>query len=138
MTTTTVRIFQIIPALVFIGNELIRTYIRPIYGQKKYGIISEILGWLPNLLAGFGIITLAIAAIILAQSIEAKALPMKMKWLVLILSAFVALTGLVLHEVFQKNTGLYYDVQDIMASIAGVVIGVIAYYLVLLRKDAKV
>jgi len=135
MTKTTSRIFQVVPALVFIGNELIRTYVRPIYGQKKYGILSEVLGWLPNLLAGFGIITLAIAVIILVQIIDTKALSTRMKWLVLILSAFIALAGLILHEVFQKNTGLYYDIQDIIASITGVALGMITYYFVLLRNN---
>ncbi|RZL44798.1 MAG: hypothetical protein EOP00_18985 [Pedobacter sp.] len=134
MTKTTSRIFQFLPAIVFIGNELIRTYLRPIYGQKKYGIISHILGWLPNLLAGFGIITLVISVIILVQMLDAKALSIKLKWLILIVCAFVSLAGLILHEVFQKNTGLHYDVQDIIASIAGVVLGVVTYYFVLLRR----
>jgi hypothetical protein len=134
MTKTTSRIFQFLPAIVFIGNELIRTYLRPIYGQKKYGIISHILGWLPNLLAGFGIITLVISVIILVQMLDAKALSIKLKWLILIVCAVVSLAGLILHEVFQKNTGLHYDVQDIIASIAGVALGVVAYCFVLLSK----
>lgn len=134
MTKTTSRIFQFLPAIIFIGNELIRTYLRPIYGQKKYGIISHVLGWLPNLLAGFGMMTLAISVIILVQMLDAKTLSTKMKWLVLTVCAVVSLAGLILHEIFQKNTGLHYDVQDILASIAGVAIGVVAYYFVLLRE----
>lgn len=135
MTKTKKRLFYILPAFIFILNEAIRTYIRPVYGQKKYGLLSEILGWLPNLLAGLGILSLGISLILLLQDIKDETIAKKTKLFLLIVISFASLTGLILHEITQKGTGLYYDLQDILASIAGVGLGCILYYFVLLREN---
>lgn len=137
MTKTATRIFYVIPTLIFIINEGIRTYIRPIYGQKKYGLISEILGWLPNFLAGLGLMTLGITIVLLTQHITNQGISLKAKVILLVIISAVALTGLILHEISQKDTGLYYDSQDIFATIAGVVLGGILYFLVLLKPGIE-
>lgn len=134
MTKTKERLFYFLPPLIFLTNEAVRTYIRPIYGQKKYGIWSEIFGWLPNFLAGLGIMTLGIGIVLFSQNISGKLLPQKTKIIILIALTATALTGLILHEVTQKGTGLYYDTQDIFATIAGVFLGVMLYYFMLLRN----
>ena len=134
MAKTKERLFYFLPPLLFLTNEAVRTYIRPIYGQKKYGIWSEILGWLPNFLAGLGIMALGIGMVLFSQSISDKTVPKKTKTIILIALTAIALTGLILHEITQKGTGLYYDNQDIFATIAGVFLGVVLYYLVLLRN----
>ena len=134
MTKTKERLFYFLPPLIFLTNEAVRTYIRPIYGQKKYGIWSEILGWLPNFLAGFGIMALGIGIVLFSQNISDKTVPKKTKTIILITLTATALTGLILHEVTQRGTGLYYDTQDIFATIAGVFLGVMLYYFMLLRN----
>lgn len=137
MTKTKERLFYFLPPLIFISNELIRSHIRPIYGQKKYGIWSEILGWLPNFLAGFGILALGIGILLFSQNISDKKMLRKTRIVALIAISIIALSGLILHEITQKDTGLYYDTQDISATVGGVLLGVVLYYFMLLRKPSN-
>lgn len=135
MTKTNKRLLYILPAFLFILNEAIRSFIRPIYGQKKYGLINEILGWLPNLIAGLSILSLSIAAILLLEDIKEEKIAHKIKIILLIGMCLITLGGLILHEITQKNTGLYYDSHDILATFAGVALGSLLYYFVFLRES---
>lgn len=123
-----------LPAIIFLLNEGIRTFIRPKYGKKKYGLISEILGWFPNLLAGLGILMLATSMVTFFEEINDKKIDKRIKLYILILTAIVAIAGLTLHEVTQKDTGLHYDIDDIYATIAGVLLGIIFYYATVIYK----
>lgn len=128
-------LFYILPAFIFISNELIRTYIRPEYGKKKYGLLSEILGWLPNFLAGFGIIAFAVGIVVFIEELNGKKFGQKAKIIGLFFTTLVAGTGLIIHEISQKSGGLYYDIDDIFATIVGIAFGIILYYFALLRKN---
>lgn len=117
--------------------KLIRTFIRPVYGKSEYGIISTILGWLPNFLAAFGIISLGVLLLMIlmyAEDAKKKHIPKKHQLIVLTITFAIALIGLLVHEVTQKGTGLYYDINDIYVTIAGCLAGFIFYYYVLLRS----
>ena len=127
-------LFYLLPAFIFISNELIRTYIRPEYGKKKYGLISEILGWLPNLLAGFGIMAFAVGIVVFIEELNSKKFEQKLKVIGLFFTTLVSGTGLIIHEISQKSGGLYYDFDDIIATIVGIFFGIILYYIALLRS----
>ncbi|RZJ72281.1 hypothetical protein [Flavobacterium sp.] len=133
MSKTTTRFIYFLAPLVFIGSEIIRTFVRPEYGKAKYGLLAETLGWLPNLLAGFAIMALAVSGLQLYQDAVSKTVSRNHRILLLLASSAIALTGLILHEIFQKGTGLYYDVNDIVATVAGVLIGAFYFFLVHLR-----
>ncbi|AOM80442.1 hypothetical protein [Pedobacter steynii] len=128
------KVIFFLPALIFITSELIRTLLRPIYGQRKYGLLSEILGWLPNFLAPLGFMSVAIAIIILAQSSSDKTISKKFKLLLLFAFTIIGLVGFLLHEMTQKGTGLTFDVNDIYATVAGVWLGVYLFYFFLLKN----
>jgi hypothetical protein len=121
-----------LPAFIFISNELIRTYIRPIYGQTKYGMISAILGWLPNLFAGLGITLLGGLILILIGELKIET-SIKLRIFIIVIFFIISVIGLIIHEITQKGSVLYYDVNDIWASIAGALLGCI----VLLVQNLK-
>ncbi|MBO0593995.1 hypothetical protein I2486_21555 [Cellulophaga sp. E16_2] len=128
MTKKEATYFSSIPAIIFVGLELIRTFIRPIYNRNEHPIINNILGWLPNLLAGFGILSGSAAVLIIAESLLSLTISKKQKLLVLLATNIIAIAGLIGHEVLQKGTGLYYDIEDIYATLGGVLLGNILYY----------
>lgn len=57
----------------------------------------------------------------------------KIKIFTLIALAVIALAGLIWHEVTQKGIGLYYDINDIWATVAGVALGFAFCYAILSR-----
>lgn len=123
----------LLPTLVFVANELIRTFIRPLGSVQNNETLSTIFGWLPNFLAGFGMMTFSI---FLLTFEELKiALTPKIKIFTLIALAVIALAGLIWHEVTQKGTGLHYDVNDIWATIAGVALGFAFCYAILVKRQ---
>ncbi|HMR85045.1 MAG TPA: hypothetical protein PKE30_17990 [Niabella sp.] len=132
--TTVLSIFT---PLIFILIEVIRTFIRPVYGKSEYGTISTILGWLPNFLAAFGIISLGILILMVlmyAEDTNKKHFSKKQQLIVLIITSAIALIGLLAHEVTQKGTGLYYDTNDVYATIAGCLAGFIFYYYTIIKS----
>ena len=133
MTQQKSRLILFLPALILILNELIRTFLRPIYGQRQYGLLSDILGWLPNFLAPLGFMSIAIVIVILVQSSSGKPIPKKYKILLLFVFTIVGLTGFLLHEMTQKGTGLIFDIADIYATVAGIFLG--AYLFFLLQQN---
>ena len=116
-------LFSFIPAVIFVSDELIATYVRPVFGLKKYGAASTILGWLPNFNAGLGLTLLG--GIIVSGIIKRTKLEVSSK--VKIMSILIVLVGtlflLIRYEINQKETGLYYDINDIYATIAASILG---------------
>lgn len=133
MTKSTKRYFSLLPLIILIGNEIIRTYIRPIYGKKKFGMISEILGWFPNFLATFAFMTMGISLVILIEDISSKNFNKRQSILLLSIIIVVGLVGFMGHEVTQKGTGLFYDLNDIYATCIGILIGSLLFYWVIIR-----
>ena len=117
----------LIPALL----EIVRAFVRPVYGRKEYGAVAEFLGWLPNYLAGLGSVFVALLAIVVFLELMKKAMPKKFLIAAVALAALLAFAGLCLHEITQRGTGLYYDVQDIYATAGGVLTGLMAAVVVL-------
>lgn len=134
MTKSTKRFFLLLPAIIIIANEVIRTYIRPIYGKQEFGIISEILGWLPNFLASLGFITIGISLAILIQDISNKPLTKKQSILVLSIFIVIGLLGFIGHEINQKETELFYDLNDIYATVIGVLAGSLLFYFTIIKN----
>ena len=134
ISATKIRVLSCIPLFLFVAMELIRSFVRPVFGQRKSGIISNILGWLPNFLAASAIISLGALVIILIDQNINKPFSQKQNLLLLITVSVVSLAGLITHEITQKGTGLYYDVNDIYATIAGTILGFVCYYLILIRR----
>ena len=133
MTKSQKRYYSLLPTGILICSELIRTYIRPIYGLKKFGMISEILGWLPNFLAPLGFITIGIPIVILIEDISSKQITKRQSILLLIALTVVGLLGFIGHEVTQKGTGLFYDVNDIYATCIGIFFGALLFYWAIIR-----
>lgn len=65
--------------------------------------MSDILGWLPNLLAAFGFMAISIVIINLVENITEKSVPKKYKILTLLFFTITGLTGFILHEITQKK-----------------------------------
>ncbi|ETZ22203.1 hypothetical protein [Pedobacter sp. V48] len=137
MTRQKSRLILFLPALILIMNELIRTFLRPIYGRREYGLLNEILGWLPNFLAPLAFMSMAIVIIILVEGSSGKLVSKKSKLLLIFAFAIIGLTGFLVHEITQKGTGLTFDVNDIYATIAGVFVGAYLFYLILLKNKYK-
>lgn len=137
MTRQKSRLILFLPALILIMNELVRTFLRPIYGRREYGLLSETLGWLPNFFAPLAFMSIAIVIIILVEGSSGELVSKKSKLLLLFAFAIIGLTGFLVHEITQKGTGLTFDVNDIYATIAGVFVGVYLFYLILLKKKYK-
>ena len=110
--------------------ELTRTFIRPAYG-KGYGLIPDLLGVLPNFLAGFGIPFLALGVYYFCmlemehtapEHSPAAVYTYKQLALTLRIVAALNTTGLLLWEVFQIDSKLVYDIKDMAATVAGSVV----------------
>ena len=124
------RWLSLLPAAVFISNELIRTYVRPVYGRRQYGLLSTVLGWLPNFLAAFGFMALGLAVMRLV--LHQYPATVRYRGWVLAGLVVVCLAGFGQHEFAQQGTGLYYDLNDLYATAAGTALGAALYFGVLL------
>jgi hypothetical protein len=134
MTQQKNKLILFLPALILILNELIRSFLRPVYGQRKYGLLSDVLGWLPNFLASLGFMSIGIVLIIIVQDASGKSVPKKYKILLSFAFTIIGLTGFLLHEMTQKGTGLTFDVADIYATIAGISLGVLITKLIFIDE----
>ena len=117
------KLFTFLPAIIFISDELIATYIRPVFGLRKFGLISNILGWLPNFNAGLGMTLLG--GIIISEvvnKVKVK-IEVKLKIALILFVLIMTIFLLVRHEINQIGTGLCYDIADIYATIIGSILG---------------
>jgi uncharacterized membrane protein len=123
------------PLIIFFANDFVRNNLRPKYGADKYELLSVILGWLPNYLAGLGFVLLGLAAAKLISEINKRRISHKhLLWFVTLVSVISA-AGLIWWEFEQKSGKLIYDMNDIFATIGGVLSGYVAF-LILLFKDS--
>lgn len=129
------RLFFFLPISILILNELIRTFLRPVYGQRRYGLLSETLGWLPNFLGSISLMSIAIVIVMFIQGSSEKPFSRKYKVLFLFAATVIGLTGFILHEMSQKGTGLTFDMSDIYATVAGILLGACLFYFMLLNKQ---
>ncbi len=136
MTQNKKRFLSSLSVIIIIGNELIRTFIRPVYGKSSYGLISDILGWLPNFLASFGFIAIGITFTVLAEDISGKHFTRQRSSLLLGILVVTGLIGFIVHEITQKGSGLYYDLNDIYATLAGTLAGAFLFYMTMIRPEA--
>jgi hypothetical protein len=135
MTRLKSNLIVLLPTAIFIINELTRTFIRPTYGQRKYGLLSDILGWLPNFLGSLGFMTIAIVLVPMWQGLFNKPISKQQKVLLLLAFTIIGLLGFLLHEITQKGTGLFYDVADIYATLAGIFSGGLIYIILFFKKE---
>jgi hypothetical protein len=115
------KLFTFLPAIIFISDELIATYIRPVFGLRKFGLISNILGWLPNFNAGLGMTLLG--GIIISEVVNKVKIEVKLKIALILFVLIMTIFLLVRHEINQIGTGLCYDIADIYATIIGSILG---------------
>ena len=132
MNQTQRRILLFVPATALLLNELIRSVVRPVYGRSRYGLLSTVLGWLPNLLAPFAWVAMGLVLVLLLQS-SRQPLARKWRWWLLLLVVASGLLGFIQHEFAQCGSGLYFDYNDIWATVAGTALGALLYWAALLR-----
>lgn len=135
MIYSNLRYLQISPAITLLTTELIRVFIRPIYGQAKFGIVSTILGWLPNFLGSLGYMLLCNLTIAMLVNTSGKNLSKKNLITLLLGFTVFGLIGFTVHELNQDGKRLFYDINDVYASIAGILVGTIFYSLTLLKSS---
>lgn len=121
-------IFSFSPLILFATSNLIITKIRPVYGLKKFGIISDILGWLPNFVSSFGFMLLGIVIFKISFQIRKKNWSKKNGIIFSTIWTIICLLGFTINEFSQKGTKLYFDVNDIFATIASTFLGSIIAY----------
>ena len=122
-----------LPTLIILTNELVRTFIRPIYGQMKFGWLSDFLGWLPNFLGSLSFMVIPILAVVMVINHSKELLSKRALIALLIGWSILGLAGFIIHEINQDGTRLFYDINDIYATFAGIFLGDILYYTFLLR-----
>ena len=127
MNKNKLLIFYFSPVLIFFANEVFMSYIRPIYGLRKYGLLSTILGWLPNYFAAFGFILLGLILFKFIIDINKNKNYYSYIYKYMSLISFISLTGLIWWEFEQKNGKLIYDINDIYATIGGVLCGYLIF-----------
>jgi hypothetical protein len=128
------KLIFFLPISILMLNELIRTFLRPIYGQRRYGLLSEILGWLPNFLGSISFMSIAIVIVTIIQGSSDQPLSRKYRVLFLFAAIVIGLTGFILHETSQRRTGLTFDISDIYATVAGIFLGASLFYFMLINK----
>lgn len=131
-------IFTFLPLILFATSNLIITKLRPVYGLKKYGLISDILGWLPNFISSFGFMILGIVIFKISFQIRKKTWSKKSGIIFSVIWTIICLLGFIINEFSQKGTRLYFDVNDIFATITGTFLGIsIAYRQVINVKQIQ-
>jgi hypothetical protein len=129
--------FYFVPVLIFIINDIIRDYIRPIYGERKFGIWSIILGWMPNYLAGLGMVMIGIILFRLILDFNEGNNYYRYKYQYISLISVITIIGLTWWEYEQKNGRLIFDLNDIYATICGVLTGYIIFIILIFKGKLK-
>ena len=120
----------------FVLLEVLRTFVRPVYGQGK-GFLPEVLGIAPNLLAAYALPLLFVGAFYLVmfeQELANTASPstptsaQRPATGAFLVIATLTTVGLILWELAQIGSGLTFDLNDIIATIAGAILSVYFYF----------
>jgi hypothetical protein len=127
-------IFYFSPAIIFFANDIVRNYLRPIYGLRKFGLLSNILGWLPNYFAGFGFVLLGLISFKFFIEITKHKNYYNYFYKYMNLITVLSAVGLIWWEFEQKKGKLIYDKNDIYATIGGVLSGY-AIFLILESRN---
>jgi hypothetical protein len=127
-------LFYFSPAIIFFANDFVRSYLRPIYGFRKYGLFSNILGWLPNYFAGLGFVLLGLISFRFIIEITKHKNYYKYYYNYMNLITVLSAVGLIWWEFEQKNGKLIYDKNDINATIVGVLSGYLIFLILMFRN----
>lgn len=127
MSRTRYRLFTLLPAFLLLLNDALRTYVRPRYRTPDSCWVGTTLGWLPNFLAPLAFLGMGAVALRFFQDLKGQALRRRHRRTYVLLVAAVALVGFLQHEFAQKSNGLVYDDNDVFATFAGVLIGVLLF-----------
>lgn len=128
------RFFTFLPAFILLVNQIIIMFIRPTFGQVKYGFVSDVLGWLPNYLAPLGFVTLGMLLIILLIELKIEAKFSRFYNIYMIFISVIALIGFIWWEYIQKRNSLVFDIADIYATICGVLTGYLIFLLLYVNR----
>lgn len=111
------------PLLVFSMLDVVRGVLRPRFGTAEHGLTSDILGWLPNYLAGLGFVLLVNATLSLVDALGGLPVLTRYRGWLIGLAAVASAAGLCAWELAQIGGNLVFDVADIWASIGGATTG---------------
>jgi hypothetical protein len=123
-----------------------RTFLRPAYGIGT-GFIPDLLGSLPNFMAGFGMPLLPFcvyyAIIKEASQVDPSSIlgqglnKQQLCWIYICISILTS-AGLIMWEYHQLDSRLIFDYKDIGATIIGGILSILYFVTVLKRKNPKV
>lgn len=111
------------PLIVFSVLDVVRGVLRPRFGTAEHGLISGILGWLPNYLAGLGFVLIVLATLSLVDALGGAPVLTRYRGWLIGSASLAAAAGLIGWELAQLDGNLVFDVADIWASIAGAATG---------------
>ena len=111
------------PLIVFSLLDVVRGVLRPRFGAAEHGLISDILGWLPNYLAGLGFVLIVLATLSLVDVLGGAPVLTRYRGWLIGSAAVAAAAGLTAWELAQLEGNLVFDVADIWASIGGAATG---------------
>lgn len=113
----------LLPAVVFFCNGLVIESLRPAFRSGSHPYLAFVLGWMPNYLAGLGFMALGIAILALAGDLTRDARLPGLAHPFMLLVAAGSLLGLIGWEFAQQAGRLVFDVDDILATVGGVLTG---------------
>lgn len=116
-------ILYLLPAMLFFGNSLVIEVLRPRYQKPPGNTVAFVLGWLPNAISGLGFMALGLAALRLAVEYGQGRAPRERAHHFMAGVAGFSLLGLVGWELSQIHGRLVFDVNDMVASVGGVLAG---------------
>ena len=111
------------PLIVFSMLDVVRGVLRPRFGAAEHGVISGILGWLPNYRAGLGFVLIVLATLSLVDALGGAPLLTRYRGWLIGSATVAAAAGLIAWELAQLEGNLVFDVADIWASIGGAATG---------------
>lgn len=116
-------VLYLLPAVISVGNSLVIEGVRPAFRSGSHPRLAFVLGWLPNYLAGLGFMVLGVAFLALVGDLTRDARVPGLAHPFMLLIAAVSLVGLIGWEFAQLSGKLVFDVNDILATVGGVLTG---------------
>lgn len=111
------------PLVVFSALDVVRGVLRPRFGAAEHGLVSDLLGWLPNYLAGLGFVSIVLATLSLVDALGGAPVLTRYRGWLIGSATVAAAAGLTAWEFAQLEGNLIFDVADIWASIGGAATG---------------
>ncbi len=116
-------IISFLPAAIFLFNQILIMFIRPIIPANRFELLSEIFGWLPNYLASVGFVLMSMLLLIIIKELKLDKKYARYYNIYMIFISVIALFGFIWWENQQKNNSMIYDLKDIYATVCGVITG---------------